>query len=385
MEIKNLDKAAKRILKGIVNKEKIILYGDADLDGVSSVIILKETIKSMGGSISAVYFPDREKDGYGINKVGLKHLKKFAPALLVVMDLGIGNIKEVLLAKEMGFTVIIVDHHEILDKLPKADIIVDPKQKGDEYPFKTLAAVGLVYRLTEKIMGEKLKGELKRSFLELTALATIADMMPKQADNKYFIDEGAPFLPTSLRPGIKIFWEVDFFKEKMELSNKISKIISVLNVRDVKDGLPGAYRLLVTSSLKEAKNIVETLLKKHKVRRQKIEFIVEEVDKKITDKNETIIFEGEKDFESILISAAASILVGQHFKPVFLYKKMAKESLGTVRCPKQIDSVSLMKKCSDLLMTYGGHPQASGFRVVNENLDKFKECLTFNLALKKRS
>jgi len=379
MEIKNLNKAAKRILKGIANKERIILYGDADLDGVSSVIILKEAIKSIGGSISAVYFPDREKDGHGINKAGLKHLKKFAPALLVVMDLGIGNIKEVLLAKKMGFTVIIIDHHEILDKLPKADIIVDPKQKGDKYPFKTLAAVGLVYRLIEKIMGEKLKGELKRSFLELTALATIADMMPKQADNKYFIEEGMPFLVNSLRPGIKIFWDIDFFKQKLELSNKISKIISVLNVRDVKDGLPGAYRLLVTSSPKEAENIVETLFKKHKVRRQKIELIVEEVEKKISDKNETIIFEGGKDFESILISSAASILVSQHLKPVFLYKKMAKESLGTVRCSKQIDSVSLMKKCSKLLMTYGGHPQASGFRIVNENLDKFKECLTFNL------
>jgi len=384
MEIKNLNKAARRILKGIADKERIILYGDADLDGVSSVIILKEAIKSIGGFVSAVYFPDREKDGHGINKAGLKHLKKFAPALLVVMDLGIGNIEEVLLAKEMGFTVIIVDHHEILDKLPKADIVVDPKQKGDKYPFKTLAAVGLVYRLVEKMMGDKLKGELKRSFLELTALATIADMMPKQADNKYFIEEGTPFLANSLRPGIKIFWERDFFKQKMELSNKISKIISILNVRDVKDGLPGAYRLLVTSSPKEAENIVEKLLKKHKVRRQIIELIVEEVEKKISDKNETIIFEGEKDFESILISSAASILVSQHLKPVFLYKKMAKESLGTVRSTKQIDSVSLMKKCSKLLMTYGGHPQASGFRIVNENLDKFKECLTAELLRSKK-
>ncbi|MFH1509647.1 MAG: DHH family phosphoesterase [Candidatus Nealsonbacteria bacterium] len=379
MEIKNLDKAAKRILKGISNKETIILYGDADLDGVSSVIILKEAIKSIGGFVSDVYFPDREKDGYGINMVGLKQIKKFAPALLVVMDLGIGNIKEVLLAKEMGFTVIIVDHHEILDKLPKADIIVDPKQKGDKYPFKTLAAVGLVYRLTEKIMGEKLKGELKKSFLELTALATVADMMPKEADNRYFIEEGLPFLVTSLRPGIKIFWDIDFFKEEMELSNKVSKIISILNIRDVKNGLPGAYRLLTTSSPKEAQDIIETLFKKHKVRRQKIESIVEEVDKRIADKKETIIFEGAEDFESILISSAASILVSQHLKPVFLYKKMVKESLGTVRCSRQINSVLLMKKCSKLLMTYGGHPQASGFRIVNENLDKFKECLTYNL------
>ncbi|MFH1582372.1 MAG: DHH family phosphoesterase [bacterium] len=379
MEIKNLNKAAKRILKAVADKERIVLYGDADLDGVSSVIILKEAIKSIGGSISAVYFPEREKEGYGINESGLKYLKKYSPALLIAMDLGIGNVKETPLAEKMGFRVIIIDHHEILNKLPKADIIVDPKQKGDKYPFKTLAAVGLVYRLIEKMLGECLKGELKNSFMELTALATIADMMPKQADNRYFIEEGIPLLRNSLRPGIKIFWDIDFFNQNLELSNKISKIISVLNVRDVKNGLPGSYRLLTTPSLKEAEEIVRILFRKHKVRRQKIETIVEKVEKRISNKNEIIIFEGEKDFESISISSAASILVSQYLKPVFLYKKMAKESLGTVRSPKQIDSVSLMKKCSKLLMTYGGHPQASGFRIKNENLDKFKECLISNL------
>jgi single-stranded-DNA-specific exonuclease len=378
MEIKNLNKAAKRILKAVADKEKIILYGDSDLDGASSVIILKETIQNIGGSVSAVYFPDREKEGYGITEIALENLKKLSPALLIAMDLGIGNVKEVLLAKKNGFKVIIIDHHEILGKLPKADVIVDPKQKGDKYPFKTLAAVGLVYRLSEKILGKNLRGELKNSFMELAALATIADMMPKQADNRYFIEEGMPLLKNSLRPGIKAFWEIDFFNQQLELSNKISKIISVLNVRDIKYGLPGTYRLLTTSSLEEAKSIVENLLKKHKIRRQKIEYIVEEVEKKISGKNESVIFEGGKDFESILISSAASILVGQYFKPVFLYKKMAKESLGTVRCPKKVDSVNLMKKCSNLLITYGGHPQASGFRIKNEYLEKFKECLITN-------
>lgn len=378
MEIKNLDKAAKRIMKAVKDGERIILYGDADLDGVSSVIILKEALKSVGGNIAHIHFPDREKDGYGITEGALKSLKEFTPGLLISMDIGIGNFKEVIAARKMGFEVIIVDHHEILGKVPKANIVVDPKQKGDKYPFKTFAAVGLVYKLVESMLGDGLKGELKKSFMELTALATIADMMPREADNRYFIEEGQPLLKTSLRPGIKIFWEKDFFQQKLELSNKISKIIALLNVRDVKYGMPAAYRLLTTSSLKEAEELVDKLVEGHKIRREKIEKIVEQVEKRIERSSDPIIFEGGKDFESILMSSAASILVSQHLKPVFLYKELDDESLGTVRCTKQINSVDLMKKCSKLLITFGGHPQASGFRIKNANLEKFKECLINN-------
>lgn len=180
MEIKNLGKAAKRISEAIENKEKIILYGDADLDGVSSVIILKESVQTLGGKVAAVYFPDRETEGYGISQTGLLFLKKYSPALLVAIDCGIGNFKETKLAKKLGFKVIIVDHHEILDKLPEAEIIVDPKQKGDRYPFKKLAATGLAFKLAQLLFKNKMTAGLKRNFLELVALATIADMMPRE-------------------------------------------------------------------------------------------------------------------------------------------------------------------------------------------------------------
>ena len=138
-EIKNIKKAGQRILEAAVSKEKIILYGDADMDGVASVIILKEALEILGNSPVQVYFPDREKEGYGLNKEALKFLEKFSPALLITLDCGIGNVKEVDLAKKMGFEVIIVDHHEALQKLPQASIIVDPKQPEDKYPFKGFA------------------------------------------------------------------------------------------------------------------------------------------------------------------------------------------------------------------------------------------------------
>lgn len=379
-EIKNLKKAGERILKAVKNKENIILYGDADLDGTTAVIILKETVKTLNGKIAAVYFPDRELEGYGISKDGLRFLSQFSPALFIALDCGIGNFEEVKLAKKLGFEVLIIDHHEILDKLPRASIIVDPKQKGDKYPFKELAAAGIAFKLSKIILKEKMTEALENNFLELTALATIADMMVKEKENKIFIDKGLQSLESSWRPGIRAFFDNPRLKNYLDFSQKISKIISVLNVRDVKNKLPASFRLLTSRSLEESKNIIENLLEKSEIRKEKIREITEEVELRISKKrDEEIIFEGDSFFDAVLISSAASIICQRYKKPTFLFKKLPKESQGTVRTPKGINSIVLMKKCSKYPLTYGGHPQASGFRIKNESLEKFRKCLIKNL------
>ena len=377
-EIKNLKKAAQRIAKAVKNKERIILYGDADLDGASSVIILEEAIKNLGGKVSAVYFPDRETEGYGITETGLEFLKDKAPALLVTVDCGIGNFKEVKSAQSLGFEVIILDHHEVLDKLPEADIVVDPKQKGDKYPFKKLAATGLVFKLIEVLLNKKMTESLRRNFLELVALATLADMMPREADNEIFIEQGLSSLEKTFRPGISIFLEEEIIRDLPSLNQKVSKIISILNIRDIEDRLPASFRLLTSPTPEKVKEIIKKLLEKNKLRKEKIEVMVQEVESKILNKSEPVIFEGNDSFEMILMSSVASIICKEYQKPTFIYKKMEEESQGTVRTPADINSVALMKKCSGCLLTFGGHPQASGFRIKNENLEKFKECLIKN-------
>ncbi|OGZ18915.1 MAG: hypothetical protein A2175_02150 [Candidatus Nealsonbacteria bacterium RBG_13_42_11] len=387
MEIKNLKKAAERITAAIGNKERIILYGDADLDGISSVIVMEETIKTLGGKVEVCYFPDREVEGYGINETALKFLKKYSPALLITVDCGIGNFKEIKLAKKLGFEIIILDHHEPLDKLPVADIIVDPKQKGDRYPFKRLAAAGVVFKVSELLLENSRKEitqSLKKSFLELVALATIADMMPRQSENRVFIEEGMQSIKNSFRPGIKAFFEINSLKKCPDFDQKISKIISILNVRDVKNRLPAGFRLLTSPSPEEAKKIIKILLLKNKTRKEETEKIIEEIEKRIENKKDPLIFEGDRNFNSALLSSVASIISRTYSKPTFLYKKMAEETQGTVRAPNDLNSVDLMKKCSKYLLTYGGHPQASGFRVKNKNLEKFRICLINNLKRMKK-
>ena len=379
-KIKNLAAAAKRIKTAIGAGENIIVYGDTDLDGVCAAIMIGEMIKNAGGKTAAYYFPDREKEGYGITKTALEKLARLAPALLVAVDLGIGNFEEVKLARRAGFSVIIVDHHEILGGVPEADIVIDPKQPGDDYPFKFLAASGLVFRLAEEFFVADFRGNLRQSFAEMAALATIADMMPRQDDNIEIINEGLAALKRSFRPGLRAFFDTDAFFENdsRNFKSRLNKIIAVLNVRDIRNGLPAAFDLLTTDSLEKSKKLIREFLEINKLRREKINAAVAEIETQI-DKSAPLIFCGRRDWDLNLLGTIASILAINHNKPVFVYKILNGQVQGAARSIDGVDSVALMKKCSELLITFGGHPKASGFRAKTENLEKFKECLIKNL------
>ena len=375
IEIKNLRKTANRIKIAIKTKEPVIICGDADLDGVASVIILKENIKNLGGTIAEVYFPDREKEGYGLTKEALGYLKKYAPGLLITLDCGIGNFREIEIAKDLGFETIIIDHHEILNKLPKASIIVDPKQRGDKYPFKQFATVGLVFKLAEILYRKKMPESLRRNFLELVTLATIADMMPRIEENEIMIAEGLNYLKSTWRPGIQALMKL---KEITPLSliEQVYKINSLLNVRDIQNKMPAAFRLLTISSKEAAGKLAEVLFKKGIERKEKIRKILEEAETKVSNNSTApIIFEGSSKWEVELLGVAASILTQKYQRPVFLYKKINGDAQGGIRAPSGFNVVEAMKKCPEYLITYGGHPQAAGFRIKNENLEKFKKCL----------
>lgn len=364
------------IQEAVKRQENIIIYGDADLDGISSTIIVEEAIKNLGGKVVDVYFPDREIEGYGISKIGLEFLKKYAPALLIAVDCGITNFEEVEIARSLGFETLIVDHHEVMDKLPKADLIVDPKQKGDKYPFKFFAAVGLAFRLAGALLHERMTENLRKNFVELVALATLADMMPREEDNALFVEEGMSELESSWRPGLRAFLEFPEIRSYPSVYQKAAKMISVLNIRDTDNRLPAGYRLLSCADIQEAKELFKCLLEKNKIKKNRTIEIQREVEKRVALAEESpIIFEADEKFELNLLGSVASELSNKYQKPVFLLKKMAKESVGSIRSSQGINSVELMKKCQKYLLTFGGHPQASGFRLKNENMEKLKECI----------
>lgn len=373
--IKNIEKAAKRIKESAKNKEKIIVYSDSDLDGIASAVLMEETIHRAGGEVSMVVFPDREKDGYGINVRALEFLKERAPCLFITLDLGIANVKEVDLANEMGFEVVIIDHHQPLQTLPRASIIVNPRQEGDTSGLDYLSNAGLVFKVAEVILEDELAGDLKNNFLELVALATISDMVPQVGDNKGYIEEGLTSLKSTSRLGLKTF--VDVIGKKEMAGSGYTKIISCLNAAESNEFKNKSYELLGSTSLNEAQDIREELMAKAQLKQQRIREITEEVERRISEKqDETVIFEGDPAWKLTLAGPVASNIAVKYGKPTFIYKRGDTVTVGSVRSLKEgCNSVTAMESCKDCLIAYGGHPKASGFRIKTENLEKFKASL----------
>lgn len=400
-KIKNLEKAAKRIKEAVKKQEQIIIYADADMDGVSSAIILKESINNLayallkeGQTIPPIqfYHPDRKSEGYGLNKTALEFLgekfsgsqaegkgsksKKVRKALLITLDCGITNFEEVAMAKALGFFVLLVDHHQVLENTPKADIVVDPNQKGDK-SFKSFANAGLTFQLAKEILGESMSQGLRSSFLELAALATIADMMPEIEENSDIILEGLSGIQNSQRPGIRVFFDIFNIKDFVSKRDLISKIVSVLNVASVRpDHQHDCFLLLTAGNYDLAKMTAESLLEKSIRHHEEIKGLEEEVRYILNSKNGSpVIFEGSKNWDIELLGAVASRIVREFQKPTFLYTMREESSRGSVRAPKGMDVVKAMADSAGLLETFGGHPPAAGFTVKNENLGKFRERL----------
>ena len=381
-KIRNMEEASLRIREAIVNDEQILIYGDSDMDGVSSVVILEEAINNLASILKKkiskiiVAFPDRNKEGYGLNNKALTFLDKKRgdkKSLLITLDCGITNVLEVKEAKKLGFDVIICDHHKVLEEIPEADIIVDPKHPEDDYYFKEYCNAGLAFKLAEEILKDDMSSYLKDTFIELVMLATIADMMPEEEENQKWIYEGLANLDKTQRPAILAL--KDAFPAYSSKRDFVGKMISVFNTVKMKDHRVITYDFIKSNNIEEARETAKMLIKDTEERQAEIKALTENLKEDLLMSQSIIVFEGSDKYRIDYLGAVASRLVGWFNKPVFLYASKGDFSRGTVRVPKGMDAVKAMTSCKELLVTYGGHAPAAGFTVKNENLEQFKEGL----------
>jgi single-stranded-DNA-specific exonuclease len=356
--MKNLKKVARRIKEAVKNKEKIVLYCDADLDGIVSVIVLEETIKELGGK-AVVYISNRDKWGYGLSKKAVFDMRKEAPGILISLDCGISNFDGAEEALKRKFELIIIDHHKTLDELPCASLILNPMQKGDRYPFKKLANAGIVYKLAEEILKDKFVAK-KNVFLELVSVATIADMVPREEDNKEILKEGLKLLEDPESKALSLL-KKEYKKEFLD------KTVSLLNVSRPRGKTNKAYLFL------KGKDNLKEMKADQVKRKKKMEKEEERIFKKVKE-GDLIIFE-EGKFPSCLAGSLASRVIRKYKKPVFLYVKEKDGVRGSVRVLSDQDSVEAMGSCKKYLQSYGGHSAAAGFILKEKNIEKFKSCL----------
>lgn len=376
MEVKNLKKAAKRIKQAVKNKEKIVIFADSDLDGTTSAVILEETIQNLSGKVDLIYFPDRGEDGYGLSEKALNNFGAIAPGVLLILDCGIGSFEGIKKAGSLGFEVIVVDHHEILGKLPQPALIIDPKQPKDKYPFKKMANVSLTYKLSEEILGKKMTLAIQKSFFELAALGTIADMMPEEDYNKKVIEGGVGCLKETFRPGFIAL--IDFLKQQNPTQQNprviFSNMVSILNITELKDNLTESYILFKEKDIDKAKELTRSLWEESQKRQMRIQEIAQQV---VSQENQSknIIFEGSDLWEQVLTGPIASRVCNKTKKPTFIFRIGKEKCRGSLRMPDKRDGVKALQSCANFLEVYGGHPPAAGFTCDNSQKQGLKNCL----------
>ena len=389
--LKGMKKAVERIVRAIEKKEKIFIYGDYDADGVCSSAILFLTLKKLKAKRPEIYIPDRNEEGHGLNKNAISFLSKEGAKLIITVDCGCVDFEEVDLAKSLGIDVIITDHHLLRDKLPNAFSLIDPFQKGDKYPFKELAGAGVVYKLACALLKSFKNNSFEKWLLDLTAIATVADMMPIIGENRALVKYGLGVLAQTKWPGLQELMKVSGISPKIIHSSKNGEAPSTnlnvhmlgfaigprLNAAGRMDHANIACNLLIAKGKRRASILAEEINKNNTKRQSLTDKIVQEVEKRLDEKkiknnSSKFIFEGDSDWPVGLIGLVAGKITGKYNVPTIIYQEKGDIICASCRSTAQFNLVEAFNKYLNLFDDFGGHKQACGFRMKKNNLNKVK-------------
>lgn len=369
----DMDKAVERILKAIQEKEKVIIYGDYDVDGITSITVLKKFLVERGLEVGE-YTPNRLDEGYGLNKDAIKKIKEQDYDLMITVDCGISGIEEIKYCTELGLDVIVTDHHEPGDKLPECLAVVDCKRKDNKYPFNQLAGVGVVFKLIQAIsMKINLPEKEYLKYLDIVCIGTISDIVPLVDENRVIAKLGLKLVPITKNIGLKTLHESIGYKNID--SNTISfGIAPRINACGRMGAQEEALKLFLTDDKEEAKRITELLNKYNSERQQTEKNIFDQAIAEIEKdkKDEPCIILGQENWHHGVIGIVASKVTEQYFKPSILICFEGNEGKGSGRSIPGFDLHEALMNCSTYIEKFGGHSMAIGINVNKENFEKFK-------------
>ena len=371
----DMDKAVDRIIKAIKNKEKTIIYGDYDVDGITSITVLKKFLSERGLEVD-YYIPNRLEEGYGLNKDAIQGIAKQGYTLMITVDCGISGINEIEMANSLGIETIITDHHEQLDSLPQAYCIINPKRKDNTYPFRGLAGVGVVFKLIQAIsikLGLDEKAYLK--YLDLVCIGTISDIVPLVDENRVIAKLGLMLVKVTKNIGLKeLITQTGY-------SNIDSSMVSFgiaprINACGRMGKQEEALKLFITDDKNEANEITKKLNEYNIQRQEKEKNIFEQAIKKLENNNveelNSIVLAGE-NWHNGVIGIVASRLTEKYFKPTILICIEGDEGKGSGRSIPGIDLHQALVESSQYLKKYGGHEMAVGLSLEKNKIEDFRK------------
>ena len=357
--------AVERILKAIENKEKIIIYGDYDADGITSITVLKSFFKDIGVDVFS-YIPNRLEEGYGLNKPAVKKIVDDKYNLMITVDCGISAIEEIDYANSLGIETIVTDHHEVGEKLPNALAIVDAKRKDNMYPCRDLAGVGVVFKLIQALSIKlNLKEESYLKYLDIVCIGTISDIVPLVDENRVIAKLGLMLVNQTKNLGLKSLLMSSGYK-KIDSTTISFGVAPRINACGRMGHAEEALKLFLSNNINEVQELTKKLndynVKRQDIEKRIYEEAVKQIEERNLNKNNTIIVAGENWHHGV-IGIVASKITEMYFKPSILLCNEGDESKGSGRSIPGFDLHDALMKCLDHIEKFGGHSMAIGITI----------------------
>ncbi len=377
MTLADMEKAVSRILEAKEKEEEIWIYGDYDVDGITSTSMCFMALKDIGLNVR-YYIPLRD-EGYGLNKEALSYIRKEGGSVVITVDCGISSIEEIEHANEIGLDVIITDHHEINNSLPPAHAVINPKREDNVYPFKFLAGVGTAFMFLYAIYRKMGIGEKMHQYLDIVAIGTIADIVPLIEENRIFSKFGLKLLETTRHLGLRTLLGFLYPEYDTKVFNTYDVgfvIAPVFNAAGRLEDAKTGVELFVSDSKKESREISQNLMGKNNERKEIQSEILDLVEKSIVEKSldlKNVIVVASKDFHHGVIGIVASKIVDKYYKPTIIMEIKEDENIAVASC-RSIDNFSMIEALNtmpDIFLKYGGHDGAAGFSIPADKIQEF--------------
>ena len=374
-EMPDMDIAVKRIVKAIKNQEKTIIYGDYDVDGITSVTVLKSFLVERGLDV-AEYIPNRLEEGYGLNENAVKEIANQGYTLMITVDCGISAIEEVEYANKLGIETIITDHHEPGNELPKALAIVDAKRKDNKYPFRNLAGVGVVFKLIQAI-GTELNLDEKEylKYLDIVCIGTISDIVPLVDENRVIVKLGLKLVEQTRNLGLKAILQASGYS-KIDSSTISFGVAPRINACGRMGHQEEALKLFLSKDINEVNELTQKLNEYNRLRQETEKNIytdaIMQIERDGLANKNTIVVMG-KNWHHGVIGIVSSKITELYFKPSILLCEEDNIGKGSGRSIPGFDLYEALTQCKNAIEKFGGHSMAVGISVKKENLEMFKK------------
>ncbi|GAC1372899.1 MAG: hypothetical protein NVSMB39_7120 [Candidatus Saccharimonadales bacterium] len=378
MLLTDMDKAVARVLEAACLGERVVVYGDYDIDGITASAVLIEGLRALGIEATS-YIPDRFEEGYGINQAALAALQLTGAQLVISVDCGITSVDEAAWARDHGLDLIITDHHNVPEVIPEAIAVINPKRPEDDYPFKELAGVGVAFKLVQalQLASGKLEAGQEKWLLDMVAMGTICDVVPLTGENRALASFGLKVLRQTRRVGLRALAEVGGAKIERLSAHEVGFVLGPrMNAAGRLEHAARSLELVMTADLGRAQEIAYELEELNRARRTDQAAILKAADALAEQyADDPVLVLADAGWSHGVVGIVASKLAEKWKKPVLLAQVLDTQIKGSARSVPGFNMVEALRSQTVLLSRYGGHFFAAGYTFDAHNLEAIRQGL----------